>query len=184
MLTVMYLVLAALGAGYVVIASILGHVAEAFDGHGDGGDGHAGLTFHFPFFSPLALATLFGALGGWGLILNHGFRVTDETSLIAAIPLALATGYAVTYAAWRLIRGSRGTITYRMSDLVGAAAEVLTPIPAGGIGEVAAVVSGQRYSGPARERQGREVPRGAVVKVVEVIGGTLLVTLDGTGGHA
>jgi membrane protein implicated in regulation of membrane protease activity len=190
MLTVMYLVLAALGVGYVVIASILGHVAEAFDGHGgghgDGGDGngHAATTFHFPFFSPVALATLFGSLGGWGLILKHGFRVADETSLIAAIPLAVATGYAVTYAAWRMVNSSRGTISYRMSDLVGASAEVLTPIPPGGVGEVAAVVSGQRYSGPAREHRGREVSRGAVVKVVEVIGGTLLVTADGTGGNA
>lgn len=187
MLTVMYLVLAALGVGYVVIASVLGHVAEAFDvhdhgGHGDG-DGHGASTFHFPFFSPLALATLFGALGGWGLILKHGFRLADELSLVAAIPLAIATGYGVTYAAWRMVNASRGTITYRMSDLVGASAEVLTPIPAGGIGEVAAIVGGQRYAGPARESHGREVPRGVVVKVVEVVGGTLLVTVDGKGGN-
>ena len=192
MLTVMYLALAVLGVGYVVVSALMGHIAEAFDGgngdsgHDGGGDahGHHGVaSFQFPFFSPVALATLFGALGGWGLILRHGFRVSDATSLMTAIPLALATGYAVTYAAWRMVTASRGSISYRMTDLVGASAEVLTPIPAGGIGEVAALVGGQRYAGPARESEGREVQRGTLVTVVQVVGGTLLVTADGKGGN-
>jgi membrane-bound ClpP family serine protease len=188
MLTVMYLVLAALGVGYVLFSAVLGHVADAFDGGHADGDGHAGdahgvAAFHFPFFSPLALATLFGALGGWGLIMKHGFRVADATSLLTAIPLAIGTGYLVTYAAWRMVSGSRGSISIRLSDLVGATAEVLTPIPAGGMGEIAALVDGQRVARPARESQGREVPRGALVKVVQVVGGTLLVTIaDGRGG--
>jgi len=188
MLTVMYLVLAALGVGYVLISAVLGHVADAFDsGHADGGahagDAHGVSTFHFPFFSPIALATLFGALGAWGLITKHGFGLANAASLLTAIPLAIATGYVVTYAAWRMVRGSVGSITIRLPDLVGATAEVLTPIPAGGMGEIAALVDGQRYAGPARESQGREVPRGALVKVVQVVGGTLLVTIaDGRGG--
>jgi membrane protein implicated in regulation of membrane protease activity len=208
MLTLMYLVLAALGCGYVVVAALLGHLADAFDGghHGGAGDhgGHAeaygveggghgaasttsvGVSeFHFPFFSPLALATLFGALGGWGLITRHGVRLGDAASLLVSIPLALGTAYLVTYAAWRTVIGSRASSLLRQADLVGAAAEVLTPIPAGGTGEVAAVVAGQRYSGPAREAQGREVPRGTLVRVVQVVGGTLLVTTtDGRGGTA
>jgi hypothetical protein len=44
------------------------------------------------------------------------------------------------------------------------------------VGEVAVVVAGQRYTGPAREAEGREVPRGAVVTVVRVLGGTLGVS--------
>jgi membrane protein implicated in regulation of membrane protease activity len=109
--------------------------------------------------------------------------VSDVTSLVVAIPLAFVTGYVVTYAAWRMVTGSRGSISYRLTDLIGASAEVLTPIPVGGTGEVAALVGGQRYSGPARESQGREVPRGALVTVVQVVGGTLLVSADGKGGN-
>jgi len=192
MLTVMYLVLAVLGVGYVLVSAILGHISDAFDGnhHGDdGGHGHVGeasiAEFHFPFFSPLALSTLFGALGAWGLIMKHGFRLADTPSLLAAIPLALVTGYGVTYAAWRLVAGSRGSTTIRLSELVGTTGEVLTPIPSGGMGEIAALVDGQRFTGRARETQGREVPRGAVVRVVQVVGGTLLVTIaDGRGGAA
>lgn len=208
MLTLMYLVLAVLGAGYVIFAALLGHVADTFDGagsHGSAGHasdadagayglGHEGhgathapgvdaAAFHFPFFSPLALATLFGSLGAWGLITRHGFGIPGAVSLAVSIPLALGTAYVVTYAAWRLVRGAQGTSAIRLADLVGAGAEVLTPIPAGGAGEVAAMVGGQRYTGPAREAHGREVSRGTFVTVVRVVGATLVVTAsDGTRG--
>jgi membrane protein implicated in regulation of membrane protease activity len=199
MLTLTYLALAVVGAGYVVVAALLGHLADAFGGdgghaHGGGHDagggaygvegaGHGAVSatdvgassFHFPFFSPLAVATLAGALGAWGLVAKYGFRAGDGVSLLAAIPLALATAYAVTYAGWRLVQGSRGSSAIRLADLVGAPAEVLTPIPAGGVGEIAATVGGQRYTGPAREAGGREVPRGALVTVVRVVGATLVV---------
>jgi len=208
MLTVMYIALAILGCGYVLVSALLGHLADFLDtghaasGHGDasgptgaaygvegGGHGAASAThvaaseFHFPFFSPLALATVFGSIGAWGLITKYGFRVGDRASLLISLPLAFGTAYAVTYLAWRLVTGSRGSSEIRLADLVGAPAEVLTPIPAGGTGEIAAVVRGQRYTGPAREVQGSEVPRGAFVTVVRVVGATMVVTVsDGKGG--
>ena len=208
MLTVMYLALAVLGCGYVLVSAFLGHLADVFDaGHAasghEGGGGAAGsaygvesgghgaasathvaaAVFHFPFFSPLALATLFGSIGAWGLITKYGFRVGDGASLVISVPLAAATAYGVTYLAWRVVLGSRGSSEIHLDDLVGVPAEVLTPIPAGGTGEIAAIVRGQRYTGAAREVQGREVPRGAFVTVVRVVGATLVVALsDGKGG--
>jgi membrane protein implicated in regulation of membrane protease activity len=198
MLTLTYLALAVAGCGYIVVSALLGHLAEAFGvDHADGGDaggaadaaygvtaeGHGAAsttavgasTFHFPFFSPLAVATLFGSIGAWGLIVKHGFRSGDGASLVIALPLAAATAYAVTYAAWRIVTQSRATSAFRLADLVGASAEVLTPIPAGGTGEVAAAVGGQRVTGPAREAQGLAVPRGAFVTIVRVVGATLVV---------
>ena len=198
MLTLTYLVLAVAGCGYVAMAALLGHLGDAFGadhagpGHGGddaggaygvGGEGHGAAsaahggasTFHFPFFSPLAVATIFGALGAWGLIARHGFQVGEGASLVIAVPLAAATAYAVTYAAWRLASGSRATSAFRLGELVGAPAEVLTPIPAGGTGEIAASVAGQRYTGPAREAEGLALGRGAAVTVVRVVGATLVV---------
>ncbi|HSF03793.1 MAG TPA: NfeD family protein, partial [Solirubrobacterales bacterium] len=197
-----YIAFAVLGCGYVLVTALLGHFMDAFDGGGDGhgapdagghgaesygvdAGGHGSVSahdagvaaFHFPFFSPLALATLVGAIGAFGLIAKHGFRAGDTVSLLVSLPAAFATAYAVTYAGWRLVQGSRGSSAIRLAELVGAPAEVLTPIPAGGLGEVAAVVAGQRYAGPAREAEGREVPRGAVVTVVRVIGSTLVVSV-------
>jgi membrane protein implicated in regulation of membrane protease activity len=99
-----------------------------------------------------------------------------------AVPLALATAYAVTYVAWRLLAGSRGTSAIRLNALRGARAEVITPIPPGGVGEVAALVDGQRYNSPAREIDGHEVPRGAHVVVQEMVGTTLVVKRGGRSG--
>jgi membrane protein implicated in regulation of membrane protease activity len=207
MLTVTYLVLALAGSGYIAVSALLGHLAESFGvDHAAGGDGggptdssygttgagHGATsttpvgasTFHFPFFSPLAVATLFGSLGAWGLIVKHGFEAGDGPSLAIALPLAAVTAYAVTYAAWRLVTASRATSAFSLTDLVGASGEVLTPIPAGGTGEVAATVGGQRFTGPAREAYGLAVPRGAPVTIVRVVGATLVVTAPAAGEGA
>jgi membrane protein implicated in regulation of membrane protease activity len=205
LLTIAYLALTILGCGYVLVSMFLGHADFGGDshagsegghghdpGHGDvaasygvQGDGHgateladgvhAAPAFHFPFFSPLALAALFGSIGAWGLIATQGFDVSDPVSLAIAIPAALVTTYVVTFAAWRVMSGSRGSSQIRTSDLQGALAEVITPIPEGGMGEVAAMVDGQRFNNSAREADGKAVPRGTIVRVQALVGGTLIV---------
>jgi membrane protein implicated in regulation of membrane protease activity len=172
-----------------VDAGHAGHDAGGHDasgdvayGHGEGGGtaaahDFAAPVFHFPFFSPLAISALFAFIGAYGLIARHAFGLPDMRSLALAVPLALATAYGVTYVAWTLLKGSRGTSTIRLQSLRGARAEVITPIPAGGIGEVAALVDGERYNSPAREADGREVPRGAQVVVQEMVGTTLVVKM-------
>lgn len=207
MLTLLYIGLAVLGCGYVVVSLLTGHLVDAFGGGGAGhagggeaggldygvdGGGHGsvsasdpgGAAFHFPLFSPLAVATLFATIGGYGLVAKYGLRVGDGASLVIAVPLAVATAYAVTYLGWRLVTGSRGSSEIRPAQLVGAPAEVLTPIPAGGVGEVAATVGGQRFTGPARAAGGREIGRGAAVTVVRVVGGTLVVAAEEPKGGA
>jgi membrane protein implicated in regulation of membrane protease activity len=194
MLTVTYVALCLIGCGYV-LASVLmghgtdvaaggGHVADPSVDYGAGGHGEAHASdvahaeFHFPLFSPLALATLFASLGAWGLIAKHGFDVTDGQSLAIALPAALGTAYAVTYVTFKLIQSSQGTTAIRNADIVGARAEVITPIPAGGMGEVAALVGGQRFTAPAREAKGGAVARGTFVKVMQSVGSTLVVAAD------
>ena len=197
MLTVAYIALAVLGCGYVLVSAFLGHADDAADsgGHdssgadahssyGVDGSGHAtthasagdGAAFHFPFFSPLALATLAAAIGAWGLIAQFGFGLHGDRSLLLALPAALATAYLVTWASFKVVSGSRGTSTISLSALAGSPAEVITPIPAGGLGEVAALVNGQRFTAPAREADGGALARGAAVTVVRMVGNTLLVT--------
>ena len=205
MLTVAYIALAVLGCGYVLVSAFLGHAHDAGDGggaHGDhaahsegaygvDGSGHGaakassdmGGTFHFPFFSPLALATLCAAIGAWGLIAQFGFRVTGDRSLLIAVPAAVATAWIVAWASWRMVRGATGTSVIRLSSLAGSTAEVITPIPAGGVGEVAALVEGQRFTAPAREANGGALARGAAVTIVRMVGTTLLVTPQRGGGR-
>jgi len=160
-----------------------GHSGEAGDtAYGVGGGGHGGVhatapaaaSFHFPFFSPLALATLVAAIGGYGLIAKAGLGAGDGASLAMAVPAAVLTAYGVTYVAWRLVSGSTSSSLIRLEDLAGAAAEVTVPIPAGGVGEAMATAGGQRYAAPAREVAGLAVARGATVTIVAA-GPTLVV---------
>jgi membrane protein implicated in regulation of membrane protease activity len=200
MLVLGYIVLATLGAGYVLVSMLLGHVADfgsthagsagathsASEGYGVDHSGHGQATagdggpagFQFPFFSPLALATFFAAVGGLGLIASFGFELRDAKSLLVALPGAFVITYLVTWAAWRLASGSRGTSTILPGQLAGVPAEILTPIPRDGVGEAAAQVAGQRFTAPAREVDGNEVPRGAAVTVVRLSGSTLVVKLS------
>jgi membrane protein implicated in regulation of membrane protease activity len=158
------------------------HVTYGVKGEGHGAaEGSVGgaPAFHFPFFSPLALATLFAAIGAWGLIAQEGFGAGEGVSLLVAIPAACATAYAITYAGFRIVAGASGSSQIRTADLEGASAEVITPIPEGGLGEAAAMVNGQRFSGPARELNGKAVPRGAHVRVRSLVGATLVVEKEG-----
>jgi hypothetical protein len=202
-LTVAYIALAVLGCGYVLVSAFLGHGDGGGDGghhaadtssHGDygvDGTGHGGThtssgggaAFHFPFFSPLALATLCAAIGAWGLIAEHGLGFRGDRSLLVAIPAAMATAWIVAWASWRLVRGSTGTSVIRLAALPGSVAEVITPIPAGGVGEVAALVDGQRFTAAAREADGGAIARGASVTIVRMVGSTVLVTLQRGAGR-
>lgn len=178
MLTITYIILAIVGCGYILVTAFLGHLFEhGDDGSGDHGGDHGGgaASFHFPFFSPLALATLFASFGAWGLIGQFGLGLSDGYTVLFSLPAALATAYGVTYVGWRLVSGSRASNLIRMADLSGCSAEVTVPIPAGGIGEATAIVRGQRYSAPARAANGAELTRGAAVTVVGTSGPTMLV---------
>jgi len=214
MLTLTYILFAAAGCLYVLLAAFLGHASDFVDfghaghvadaahaAHGDAGHGHGGdrygvdgrghgtaavgtvghSVFHFPFFSPLALATLVAAIGGYGLIGKYALTLSDGGSLLLAVPAAMATAYLVTYAAFRLVSGARASSVIRLDQIRGAAAEVTAPIPPGGVGEAVAMVAGQRYAAPAREADGGGAPRCAAVTVVGMVCPTLLVKLGAEG---
>jgi membrane protein implicated in regulation of membrane protease activity len=198
MLLIVYAGLAVLGCGYVLVAGFLGHIVEGGDGgghhvggHGDShygvdGSGHgavnaqaqAGPVFHFPFFSPLALATFVGALGAFGLIGRLGLGLGDWSSLIVAAVAGFGTSWLASRLAWQIMMGSVGSSEIRASELTGARGEVITPIPEGGLGEVAAMVGGQRYTAAARGSEGQAVPRGTAVTVVQMVGSTLVVRAE------
>jgi hypothetical protein len=57
-----------------------------------------------------------------------------------------------------------------VAALVGMEANVITPIPENGVGEIAYVVGGTRYTAPARTENGIAVATGRPVKIKRVIG--------------
>ena len=58
----------------------------------------------------------------------------------------------------------------RAASLVGQTASIITPIPADGVGEIAYVQGGTRYTAPARTESGSAVPAGKPVRVTRIVG--------------
>jgi membrane protein implicated in regulation of membrane protease activity len=75
----------------------------------------------------------------------------------------------------KFLYAQEATSTVGEAHLVGQEGVVLTSIPAGGTGEVRMNVRGTTIKSLARAESGEEVAAGATVRVVQEVGGTLVV---------
>ena len=66
----------------------------------------------------------------------------------------------------------------RVSSLVGQTASIITPIPADGVGEIAYVQGGSRYTAPARTESGAPVGAGKPVRITRIVGTQYYVEVD------
>ena len=53
----------------------------------------------------------------------------------------------------------------------------ITPIPANGVGEIAYVNGGSRYTAPARSLDGLEIANGKAVKIARIVGSQFYVEM-------
>ena len=151
------------GVLFTLISAVASHL---FGGHaetsgGDVPDGHveSGLdsdgTPGFARVSPATLAAFVAAFGGFGMILSQ-IDVTSKPWISA--PLSVVGGLAVAGLVVVLLRSifknTQSSSEGHVSSLAGLGATVISPIPANGVGEIAYVQGGSRYSAPDRRRHG------------------------------
>ncbi len=169
-----------LGVGllFTIFSAIAGHVFGGADAHGDiGSEGHveAGLDAHgmpgLSFFSPTVLAAFVTAFGAFGLIFSH---VSVTSSVWASAPLAGVCGALVAWLVFLLFNAlfqkTQSSSESQVATLTGQMASVITPIPQGGVGEIAYVQGGTRYTAPARTETGAAVAGGRTVVIARVVG--------------
>ena len=175
-----YIYVVCFGAGLVftIISAISGH---AFGGGDHGGDvgtgGHADAGFEhtgmpgMSFFSPTILASFVSALGGFGMVFS---KIEATSSVWISAPLAVLSGFSVAggvfYFFNKLFSKTQSSSESRVGKLVGKQATIITPIPQSGMGEIAYVQSGSRYTAPARSESGCAVANGATVQITRVVG--------------
>lgn len=176
--TMIYALCLAVGLLFTIISAVAGHLFGGADGHADvGTGGHAEAGFDdtgvpgISFFSPTVLASFVTAFGAFGLIFS---KIPATSSVWVSAPLS-ALGSALV--AWlvlllfnTLFQRTQSSSESRVVTLVGQSASVITPIPERGVGEIAYVQGGTRYTAPAREENGRAVPNGRAVKISRVAG--------------
>ena len=175
-----YLFCLVVGFVFVLLSAVLGHTFGDH-GHVGGSGGHAeagadgsdspGVSF----FSPVIMAAFVTAFGAFGLMLSQSART--KPPFISA-PLAVVGAFLVALVLVgvlrKIVRSADSSSESQVATLRGLTATVITPIPAEGVGEIAYVQAGTRYTAPAREENGLAVACGTVT-IVRVVGSQMYV---------
>jgi membrane-bound ClpP family serine protease len=167
----------ALGLLFTIISAALGHMFGGHDAGGVGTGGHAEAGYDHSgvpgvsFFSPTVIACFITAFGACGLILSHieGTQSVWISAPISAVAGALMALVAFLIFNW-MFRQTQSSSESRVASLVGQVASIITPIPANGVGEIAYVQGGTRYTAPARTEDGAPVTAGRPVRITRVVG--------------
>jgi hypothetical protein len=155
-----------------------GHDAGA--GHDVGGHdmGQAGLTdssIHFSPLSPVVLAMFVTTFGGVGLLGDKGLGLPWLLHLPMATLSGLVFGAVTFYAFAKLVLWAQGSSQASITEAMGAQAEVIIPIPAGGVGKIAYTLRDRRFTASARAANGEAVANHTMVVITSISGPTLLV---------
>jgi membrane protein implicated in regulation of membrane protease activity len=187
--TTLYLVLLGLGVVYALFLLFTGQLSA--DSHIDFGSGDAGVdlaggvdhgigsngdTQHgISPISPLTVSTFVTAFGAVGLISRHLFNASDRISLLWASLGGLFFSILIYVGFTYLFIKPQGSSEVRLAEQIGKVAEVITPIPQDGIGEIAFIAQGGRVTYSARSRDESGIRRGQAVRIVRIIGGVAYV---------
>lgn len=145
-------------------------------GHDVGSFDHGGV--HVSPLSPITIAAFITSFGGAGIITTQLFRVSPEMSLLWATLGGLLTGGIVYLLYGRLLVAMQASSEVHTQELGGITGQVIAPISSDGVGEITYVAKGSRISSPARSATGQPIPRGALVTIERMVGGTALVHLQ------
>jgi class 3 adenylate cyclase len=171
----------------VVYALVGGVMTGVLGGHGHHaglaghdlhqGMGHSGDALHVDTegevqLSPISpvTVTMFGtAFGGVGLIGSHALALPALFSLPVALLSGLMIAGVAFYAFSKLFQVTESSSEAHVMELVGLEAEVITAIPLQGLGEVAYVARGTRFTAPARSEDGKLHPAPSKVLIARIM---------------
>ena len=172
-----YLFCLVVGFAFTLLSVTLGHF---FGGHGDhlagsGGHAEAGADSSdmpgISIFSPTIIAAFVTAFGGFGIIFTE---IPATGKAVISAPLSILAAFVVAACLYKFLgmifSHTQGSSESHVAALVGAEANVITPIPENGVGEIAYVVRGTRYTAPARVEGGQSIAGGQSVKIKRIVG--------------
>lgn len=183
MTLLIYIICLGVGLVFTLISAFFGHVfGGGHEGHVDGSGGHAEAGIDssdmpgVSALSPTIIASFVTAFGGIGIILSQ-FKATREPILSA--PLSVLGGLliagCVLWLMRQLFRHTQSSSESKVTSLAGQTATIISPIPANGVGEIAYVQAGTRYTAPARLENDAALGSGKLVRITRVIGSQFYV---------
>jgi hypothetical protein len=172
---IFYLCLLLLGLLYALLSGVLGWFADL--GHGEiqfDSGGHLEAGSPHP-ISGTTVATFVTGFGAGGVVAHYGLK----WELLAGLGLALVSGFAVAAAAFGVLelifKQTQAGSEFDVQEMVGREVEVITPIPAGGMGEIACSAKGQREVAAARSIDGSAIGKGRLAVIEKVTASTVYV---------
>jgi len=160
----LYAAIALIGLLFLAVAFLFGEIGEVFDV--DAGDGVGP-------FNGKVLAVALTAFGATGLLATY----LGATALLSAL-IAAASALLFGAAAWWLVAffyRQQATTEFSLSALHGRLAEVTVDIPPDGLGYVVVRDATGSRQLLARSHAGTAIPSGHQVRIVAVVGTTVLV---------
>ncbi|MEP0763316.1 MAG: hypothetical protein HRF48_11340 [Chloroflexota bacterium] len=126
--------------------------------------------------SMLAVASFISSFGAFGLISATLFGAGTVISLIVALAGGVLIGIAA-QGFFLYILSPTISSEVRQARLIGQVAEITTPIPVNGVGQIAFVAQGSRvtYSARATDEQSA-FERGTPVRIERIVGGMAYVS--------
>lgn len=177
----------AFGTLYAVLSAVLG--SHGFD-DGGGLDHHIGVDHQVDVgvhdgvdsgdvpspLNPVVIASAIATFGASGIIGKMGLEMGELPSAIFASACAGAVGIAVFFGIVKVLYNSQSNSNFSQEELIELEAEILTPIPAQGVGEIVYVAGGIRHSLPARSKNNEFIGRGEKVIIQDIKNHTAFVT--------
>ncbi|HEY8350037.1 MAG TPA: hypothetical protein PK767_05500 [Clostridiales bacterium] len=161
-----------IGAGHAIDAAHGAETGQAAEAHHHDASDTTGSPSPF---SPVVMASAISTFGAVGIISMKGFGLSGLASTFVALGFAGAIGAAIFFGIVKFMYGSQSNSLFSLDDLVGAEADVITTVPAKGLGEIAYTIKGIRYTLAARSLEGCEIRRGTPVIIREIAGNAAVV---------
>jgi len=172
-----YAAIGAIGFLFLLVMLFVGelfgadHDVGGHDFSADHGDAdHGGGPSIFSARIMAAFLTAFGVGGVVGRYYDLSHPAASGLGVVSGVAMA-----AVVYQFAKLLYSQQASSEIRMSELVGRSAEVSIAIPAGGVGQIALTIAGERSEHIARSANGGALARGADVTVTGLRGDSIVV---------
>ncbi|RMG89830.1 MAG: hypothetical protein D6706_20575 [Chloroflexi bacterium] len=157
---------------FAVIILVGAEVGDVFDFDVDA-DTDAGLDFIS--ISPFALSMFGAAFGFTGLVTRLWLEMTAVPSIIWSVVVGILVGGVAQLVFIYILSPTKSGHVRLSTDVVGQEAEVITTIPANGLGEIAFDSANGRIKLGARSATGKQIKNGQLVIIEKIVGRVALV---------
>ncbi len=167
-----FLIIGALGFIFLIISLVVGDIFDSvgvdanFDGIADAPG----------FLDSRVISVFVTSFGGFGAIgIQMGLGIV-ASSILGLVGGAILGGLVMLFA--RFLYSQQASSSVGASQLVGRTAQVTVAIGPGSLGQISCRIGEERVEKLARTRAGGEIKAGAIVRIDEIAGDSVIVSQD------